>query len=325
MNNPSGNPEVMTVLGPISADELGVTLVHEHFAFGFPGWTAETAWSYDRKAIEALSLKMLNDIKAVGVKSIVDATPGDVGGRDPLMMKSLAEKSGINIIASTGLYFERDGGAAHFKFLQFIQRDIEQDIYEIMKHELTSGIGNTGVRAGVIKVSTDDPSITEYEKLVARAAVRASIETGVPIITHCQGSSVGPVQQDLFLRLGADPKKIMIGHQNNSSDIGYHLSQLEKPGFFLGFDRTGSIIGPKPEECIIELAKRGYADRLMVSHDSIGVWLGRSLDFGPMGAEWYPTYIHKKLIPKMKAAGVSEAQIHTMLVENPRRLFIGEQ
>ena len=81
--------------GPISPDELGVTLVHEHFAFGFPGWHAdETIAPYDREAIESNSLKILNDIKAVGVKSIVDATPCDVGGRDAVMMKYLSGNPG---------------------------------------------------------------------------------------------------------------------------------------------------------------------------------------------------------------------------------------
>ncbi|MDR3570505.1 MAG: hypothetical protein P4L43_20975 [Syntrophobacteraceae bacterium] len=319
-----GNGEIMTVLGPICAEQLGVTLVHEHFAFGYPGWNAQTQWPYDREAIEAASLKRLKDIKAVGVNSIIDATPGDVGGRDPLLMKSLAEKSGVHIIASTGLYCEKDGGAPYFKFLRFLRRDIEQDIYELLKTEITSGIGNTGIRPGVIKACTGDPEISGYERLVLRAAVRVSRETGTPIITHCQGATVGPVQQELFARLGANPKKIMIGHQNNSSDINYHLSQLERPGFSLGFDRTGSIMGPAAEGCIIELVKKGYANRLMLSHDSIGVWLGRPLEFGPMGAQWHPTYIHKRFIPKMRAAGVTEDQIHTMLVDNPRRLFTGE-
>ena len=319
---PSSNSAgVMTVLGPIPADRLGVTLVHEHFAFGFPGWNAQTQWPYDRDAIEAEGLKRLNDMKAVGIESVIDATPGDVGGRDPLLLKNLSEKTGVNIIASAGLYFEKDGGSPYFKFLRFIGRDIEQDIYELLKTEITAGIGNTGVRPGVIKVSTNDPRISEYEQLVVRAAVRVANETGAPVITHCQGASVGPVQQDLFTSLGANPKKIMIGHQNNSPDIDYHLSQLQKPGFFLGFDRTGGIMGPAAEECIIELVKKGYAERLMVSHDSIGVWLGRPLDLGP---EWYPTYIHKRLGPKMKGAGITDDQIHTMLVDNPRRLFTGE-
>ena len=80
----------------------------------------------------------------------------------------------------------------------------------------------------------------------------------------------------------------MIGHQNNCADVNYHLSQLEKPCFFLGFDRTGSILGPKAEDCLIELIKKGYADRLLLSHDSIGVWLGRPMDFGPMGRRVVP-------------------------------------
>ena len=325
MKHSASNGQIMTVLGPISADELGVTLVHEHMAFGFPGWSAdETVAPYDPEAIAAKCLSILRDVKAVGVKSVIDATPCDVGGRDPAILKNLAEKSGVHIIATTGLYYEKDGGSSYFKWLQFAQRDVEQDIYELFKQEITAGIGKTGVRAGVIKVSTDDPSISEYEQMVARAAVRAANETGVPIITHCQGSTVGPAQQDLLLRLGANPKKIMIGHQNNSLDVDYHLSQLEKPDFFIAFDRTGSINDPKAEDCLIELIKKGHADRLMISHDSVGVWLGRPIDLGPKAAEWYPTYIHKRLIPKMKAAGVTDAQIQTMLVDNPRRLFAGE-
>jgi phosphotriesterase-related protein len=315
----------MTVLGPISPDELGVTLMHEHFALGLPGWHAdETMAPYDREAIESMGLRVLSDIKAVGVNSFVDATPCDIGGRDAAMMKKLSEISGVHIIASTGLYYEKDGGAAYFKFRRFVKRDIEQEIYELFKREITSGIGKTGIRAGVIKVSTDDPSITRYERLVAGAAVRAANETGLPIITHCQANTVGPAQQEMFIDLGANPKKIMIGHQNNSADLDYHLSQLERPGFFLGFDRIGSILGPGAEDCLIELIRKGYADRLMLSHDFIGVWLGRPMDFGSAGAEWYPTYIHKKLIPKMKAAGVTDSQIDAMLVHNPRRLFTGE-
>lgn len=314
----------MTVLGPIPSDDLGVTLVHEHMVFGFPGWFAdETVAPYDRMAIEAKCLEVLKDIKSVGVQSIIDPTPCDVGGRDATLLKRLSEKSGIHIIAVTGLYYEKDGGAPYYRWLQFADRDIEKDIYELFKTEITTGIGKTGVRPGLIKVATDDPVITEYEQLIMRAAVQVSNETGVPIMTHCQGDTIGPAQQDLFLQLGANPKKIVIGHQNNSADIHYHLSQLEKPGFFLGFDRTGSINGPRAEESLIELIKKGYADRLMISHDSIGFWLGRPFDLGQKAAEWYPTYIHKKLIPKMKAAGITDAQVYTILVDNPRRFFTG--
>ena len=298
MNHLTGNDRIMTVLGPISAGDLGVTLVHEHMVLGFPGWFAdETVAPYDRMAIEAKCLEVLKDIKSVGVQSIIDTTPCDMGGRDAALLKGLSEKSGINIIVVTGLYYEKDGGAPYYRWLRFANRDIEEDIYELFKTEITTGIGKTGVRPGLIKVATDDPIITEYEQLIIRAAVRVSKETGIPIMTHCQGDTVGPAQQDLFLQLGANPKKIVIGHQNNSADINYHLFQLDRPGFFLGFDRTGAINGPQAEESLIELIRRGYADRLMISHDFTAFWLGRPFDLGPKAAEWYPTYIHKKLIP----------------------------
>jgi phosphotriesterase-related protein len=72
---------------------------------------------------------------------------------------------------------------------------------------------------------------------------------------------------------------------------------------------------------MISLVKQGYADRIMLSHDSILVWLGRPMNPPAEWAVWYPTYIHKKLIPKMKAAGVTDEQVNTILVDNPRRLF----
>jgi phosphotriesterase-related protein len=316
--------QVMGVLGPISGDKLGQTLIHEHMAFAYPNHFAdESVAPYDRKAIEAKCLKMLEDIKAVGVKTVVDPSMNDVGGRDPILLKNLAKKSGLNIIVATGLYWEGEGGSRYYKWNQMVGRNIEEDIYEVFKREITVGIGKTGVKAGVIKLASGDPKISDYEQIVFKAGVRAAKETGVPILTHCQGGTVGPAQQELFLSLGANPKKILIGHQNNSIDINYHLSQLEKPDFFIGFDRT-SLRDPKAEDCIIELVKKGYTNRILVSHDAIGVWLGRPFAPQAWAANWYPTYIHKKLIPKMKEAGVTDEQINTMLVDNPRRLLTGE-
>jgi len=316
--------QVMGVLGPISGDKLGQTLVHEHMTFAYVNHFAdESVAPYDRKAVEAKCLKMLEDIKAVGVSTVVDPSMCDVGGRDPILLKNLAKKSGVNIIVATGLYWEGEGGSRYYKWNQMVGRNIEEDIYELFKREITVGIGKTGVKAGVVKLASGDPKISDYEQIVFKAGVRAAKETGVPILTHCQGGTVGPAQQELFLSLGANPKKILIGHQNNSIDINYHLSQLEKPDFFIGFDRT-SLRDPKAEDCIIELVKKGYTNRILVSHDAIGVWLGRPFAPQAWAANWYPTYIHKKLIPKMKAAGVTDEQINTMLVDNPRRLLTGE-
>ena len=103
---------IMTVTGPISPDRLGMTLMHEHLTFAYPGWFADDSLTpYNRDAAEAVCLKALEDVKKLGVKTIVDATAADVGGRDPILLRNLSIKSGVNIIASTGLFMESIGAS----------------------------------------------------------------------------------------------------------------------------------------------------------------------------------------------------------------------
>ena len=115
----------------------------------------------------------------------------------------------------------------------------------------------------------------------------------------------------------------MIGHQNNSEDIKYCLSELKKPGFYLGFDHLNPLMSAASEANVVSLAAQGYGDRLMLSHDCIFVWLGRPMTPPPEFAQWYPDYLFKNILPKMKDAGVTDEQIRGMLVDNPRRFFGG--
>jgi phosphotriesterase-related protein len=317
---------VMTVTGPVAPDSLGLTLMHEHCTFAYPGWFAdESVEPYSPQKAEAACLKVLEDIRTLGVKTVVDATAADVGGRDPLLLKKLSEKSGVNIIAATGLFPETVGAANYYKWQSAMRgRNLAEDLYELFSTELTVGIRGSGVKAGILKVATGDPGITEYEATVFEVAVKVAKERGVPIITHTEAATVGPVQQDLFLELGADPARIMIGHQNNSEEISYALTQLAKPGFYLGFDRSNPLMSSASEDNLIELVKRGYDNRIMLSHDYIFFWLGRSGKLDPKFAAWYPDYIFTRLIPKMRAAGVKEEQIRRILVDNPRRFFGGD-
>ncbi|HTY62809.1 MAG TPA: phosphotriesterase-related protein [Acidobacteriota bacterium] len=317
---------VMTVTGPISVNSLGVTLMHEHITFAYPGWFADDSVApYSREATETACLKVLDDVKKLGVRTIVDATASDVGGRDPVLMRNLSIKSGIQIIAATGLFPESVGAGNYYKWQSAMRgRNLEADLCELFSTELNAGIRGSGVRAGIIKVATGDPGITDYETTVFKAAVRIARETGVSIITHTEAATVGPDQQDLFLELGADPERIMIGHQNNSEDIEYGLRQLKRPGFYLGFDRCNPLMSAASEENIGSLVSRGYGDRIMLSHDCIFQWLGRPGNFPPQYAGWYPDYLFKKILPKMKAAGVTDEQLREIFVDNPRRFFGGE-
>jgi len=320
--------EVNTVLGPISADELGVTLIHEHLVFSYLGWECDAlAPPYDREAAAKACVDALTEARGYGLKTLVDATASDMG-RDVELQKIVSERLGINIICATGFYTEKLGKAGYFKFRSQVY-DIVAELCETLVKEITQGVGNTGVKAGVIKVGTGHARISSYEEKILKAAARAQKETGVPIITHTEAGTMGPEQADLLISEGADPKRIVIGHMCGNADLNYHVSVLEK-GVNIAFDRLGiDIFFPDKlrKACLIALVGMGYTDRIMLSQDCFAYQLGRPFEFPdavkPLLANWSYVHVFNNIIPALKEAGVSEDKINTMMVENPRRLFDG--
>jgi phosphotriesterase-related protein len=321
--------KINTVLGQISADELGVTLMHEHLVFAYLGWDCDAlAPPYDREAAATACVEALKEAKGYGLKTLVDATASDMG-RDIELQKMISDRLGINIICSTGFYTEKYGKAGYFKF-RSMAYDITTELCETLVKEITQGIGNTGVKAGVIKVATGHARISSYEEKVLKAAARAQKETGVPIITHTEAGTMGPEQADLLISEGADPKRVVIGHMCGNADLKYHLAVLEK-GVNIAFDRLGiDILFPDElrKACLIALLGIGYADRIMLSQDCWAYRLGRPYEFPdavkPLLANWSYVHVFKNIIPALREAGVSENKINTLMVENPRRLFGGE-
>jgi len=321
--------KVNTVLGPISTDEMGMTLIHEHLTLAYPGWECDAmAAPYDREVIAKVCVEALEEAKAYGVKTMVDASPNDLN-RDVELGKMVSERTGINIICATGLYMEAMGKPAYFKFRSQVF-DATTEIYETFMKEITQGIGDTGVKAGVIKVGTGHGCISAYEEMVLKAAARAQKETGVPTITHTETGTMGPEQADLLISEGADPRRIMIGHIGGNANLQYHTSVLEK-GVYIAFDRLGvDFLFPDTlrKACIIGLIGIGYANRIMLSHDYCPYWLGRPVELPDLVkgllANWSYAHVFKNIIPALKQAGVSDDTIATMMVDNPRRLFAGE-
>ena len=323
---------INSALGPISPDKLGQTLIHEHFAFAYPGYQADASIApYDYEAALQAGLKACEAAKAAGIQTIVDPTPNDTGYRDPLLYKDLSKRTGINIICTTGLYNESEGSPAYWKTRISFGADIAAMISEMMIKEITEGIGTTGVKAGAIKVGSS-PVMTDYEKAVHKAAVTAQKATGVPIITHTEGPTGGVEQAEFLLSQGADPKKIIIGHMTNSKEISYHRAILEK-GVSIGFDRLGlaplyGVADSVSVQNIATLCKEGYANKIMLSHDSVNYWVGRPIAVPDAImkalANWRIDYVSTDIIPALKAQGVTDEQINTMMVENPKNLFLGK-
>jgi phosphotriesterase-related protein len=205
--------------------------------------------------------------------------------------------------------------------------DMTNALHDTFMQEITAGIHGSGIRAGIIKVATSKGHILPYEEIVLKAAARAQKETGAPVITHTQEGTMGPEQASLLLSEGADPGKIIIGHMCGNSDIQYQLAVLDQ-GVTVNFDRWGlDILYPDElrKATLLELLKRGFADKVVISHDHIAHWLTSQPDIPdfakPLIANWSYTHIFRNIIPYLKKAGVTDGQINTIMVENPKRLF----
>ncbi len=323
---------VNTVVGPIDTEDLGKTLMHEHFVFGYPGYNGDiTLGPYKQEEAFKTGISVAEKVMAHDVKTVVDATPNETG-RDVELLKMISEKTGLNIVCATGYYFEDEGAPAYFKFRSSLG-DSETEIYEMFMKEITDGVSDTGIKPGVIKLASSKDEITDYEAMFFRAAAKAQKETGVSIITHTSEGTMGPEQAELLVAEGADPKKIAIGHMCGNTDISYHINTLDK-GVFVALDRIGiqGVVGaPMDEERIAlihELIKQGYANRIMLSHDTVNHWLGRPLVLPEMVAnllaKWHVTHVFEDIIPELERLGVEDGDFDTILIENPKRLFAGE-
>ena len=322
--------QINTVAGSVSSDHLGRTLMHEHFLFGFAGFQGDaTLGGFKEEAYTRDCLQAAEDARAYGVETIVDATTNECG-RNARFLKKIAELTGMNIICSTGYYFQAESAFAYWNFRKGFA-DISEEIFEMLYTELTEGIEGTGVKAGVIKLASSFEEITPTEEIFFKAGARAQKETGCVIITHTQLGTMGPEQAQLLISEGADPARIAIGHMCGSTDIDYHRRVLDQ-GVYINMDRFGLegelFHTPTDEErmdVIKTLVDLGYGDRILLGHDSVNVNLGRGLIMTPKMQELMKDAnirtIGKKVIPGLKARGMNDAQIESLLTDNPGRLF----
>jgi len=322
---------VNTVTGPVSADNLGITLAHEHLLFGYPGFQGDlTLGAFDHDAALKANVDVINQLKAdYGLNTIIDATPNECG-RDVVFMREAAQATGINIVAATGYYYEGEGAPAYFKYRSGMT-DIITEVYNMMKAEITQGIMGTDIKAGVIKLASSKGVITDYEKAFFTAAARIAAETNTVIITHTQEGTMGPEQADFLISQGVNPKKIQIGHMEGNLDLDYQKKVLDK-GVFISFDRIGLQVyaacpmDSQRVETVLALIKAGYTDQILLAHDFIQVWLGRATPDLPEEAlapiaNWNWSNIFTTFVPALKAGGATDADINKLLVENPRKLY----
>jgi phosphotriesterase-related protein len=316
---------VQTFEGPRDAAELGVTLIHEHVFVTSPELDMDfpdPEW-HETEAVER-AVAGFEALYALGVRTVVDLTVPGLG-RDVRRVASVARRIPINLIASTG-YYTASALPLYFQFHgpgRLI--DGPDPLVEYFITDIEDGIAGTGIRAGMLKVMTDRDGITEDVARVMTAAAVAHQQTGVPITTHSHPGSRNGLDQQTFLHeQGVPLDRVIIGHSGDSDDIPY-LRALMDNGSTIGMDRFGMehvLPDDRRLGTVVALLELGYADRMVLSHDAAFYsrvtppsWRAR------VAPSWHMETIPRRILPLLRHAGASEADLELMLVTNPMRLL----
>ena len=306
---------VQTVLGPIDPADLGVTLPHEHTQIAL--WHVRDRWDYwqltrDREAM----LEELGHYRAAGGRSLVDLTVDGVG-RDPAWLVDLARASGLHVVMGSGWYRE-----AYYPATLDVDRRSVDDLADELVREIEGGVGESGVRPGIIgEVGTDKPWVSAREERVFRAVARAARRTGLAVTTHAVLSPVGLDQLRILEAEGADASRVVIGHADSYPHLEHWLAIVER-GASVELDFLGMTFTPQERhgeghviDLLRELLSRGHAERVLLSQD-----VCHDSQLRRYGGNGY-TYLADTFLPRLREAGVSDAEIDTMTVANPRRLL----
>ena len=309
--------QVNGVLGPIEADDLGFTLMHEHIMIC--NWSMRQSFEdwVDIEEVAQNASQEITDAQSLGVGTIVDLTPINLG-RDVHVLREVAERTQAQIVAATGLYYHHEPWVVGWevdRLVEWLLRDIEK------------GIQGTPSKAGIIKAATGEEGVTKDNRHMLQVAARLQKAGGVPISTHTTpANQSGLSQQDVFEEEGVELERVVIGHCGDSDDLDY-LEKILNRGSYIGMDRFGlDMILPMESRVatVAALCERGWAHRMVLSHDACC-----SIDFYPQGTpmppHWNYRHICQDVIPALRKAGVSEAHLTEMTVKNPRRILCDER
>jgi phosphotriesterase-related protein len=314
--------KVNTVLGPVSTEDLGFTLMHEHLLCAFPNAYREYPEILVPNALEYVVSK-LKLAKAGGVDTVVDMTTLDLG-RDILFIREAARQSGVNIIACTGWWLDVP------RFVSGIMGSVSPaQMAEAFVKEIDKGIGDTGIKPGVLKSASDVDGVTPPQEVALRAVAKAHLKTGVPIVIHSyHPGQVAKQQLDILKDEGVNLKYVKVDHCNDTTDVEYLIWILEQ-GCTMGLDRyPGRMVSPLARTKTLKaLMDAGYSDKLCPSHDCL---LSYILPEGFTTEQWESLnphrilYLKKVVFPWLKEMGVAEEKINQLCLVGPRNFLEGK-
>lgn len=314
-------PEVQTVGGPVDVTRLGRTLMHEHVVVVRPEMFVNYGnyWGapyWDEEAGVADAIAALRRARLGGIETIVDPTaPGF--GRNVSRIKRIAARVDINIIVATGLYIFLELPS----FLAYRSDDVLTDMFV---REIREGINETGVKAAFLKCAVEKHGIIADVPRILAAVAAASVETGAPIMVHTDAASkTGLPALAALTAHGVDPAKIVIAHAGDSNDLDY-LRAIADTGAWLGCDRFSIEHFNRDADRIATLVKlidNGYIDRIHLAHDAASFFdfMAENPRFKDANHDFL--WISSRVLPALRKAGITQAQIDQIMIDNPRRFF----
>lgn len=324
---------VPTVRGPVDSAALGRTYMHEHIFT----MTADVQqnhpeeWGDEEERIADAATK-LGGMVEHGVRTMVDPTVIGLGRYIPRIERVAERVPELNIVVATGIYtYDSVPFFFHYRdpaVMAVLGKEGPDPMVDYFVRDITEGITGTSVRAGMLKCAIEHQGMTPGVERVMRAVAAAHHRTGTPITVHTHpGSQSGlQVQRVLCTEEGVDPHRVVLGHSGDSTDCD-HLAALAEAGFVLGMDRFGINLDVTFEQrcdTVVELCRRGFAGQMVLSQDAQCYidWMPPELP-PVMLPQWHYRHIGDDVLPYLRAHGVTEEQITTMLVDVPRRVFEG--
>ncbi|WP_080058429.1 phosphotriesterase family protein [Spirosoma aerolatum] len=309
---------IRTVLGDIPAVQAGITYAHEHLIIeeSFPTLANPDFLLNDVDKVSA----ELTEVYAAGGRTMIDTMPANCG-RNVLKLAEVSRRTGIQIVVPTGIHLEQYYPKSHWRYQyseDLLTRLFIADVVDGIDQYDYNGpvVERTTHKAGMIKLATGDEPITPHQETIFRAVVNTHLETGVPILTHTNAGRHALAQAELFDKLGADLRHVVVSHVDRCQDVAYHRALL-KTGVRVEFD--SAFRWKKSEENgtfrLLELLLPDFSDQIMAGMDAARNTYWRSYGGSP-GLTYLLTTFHDELDRR----GLSEYW-NRLMIDNPTALY----
>jgi predicted metal-dependent phosphotriesterase family hydrolase len=286
--------------------------MHEHVLVDFIGAYKVSRDRYDPEEVFGVALPFLQELYALGCRTLVECTPAYLG-RDPALLRRLSKTSGLNIVTNTGYY-----GAANDKFIpQHAYYETPKQLADRWYREFQESIETTNIKPGIMKIGVDKGPLSEIDAKLVRAAALTHLRTGLTIASHTEDGIAALEELNLLKKEGVAGSAFIWVHAQSEPQTEKHFKAVEQ-GAWVEYDGISEASLDKHINLVKRMIERGFIHRTLVSQDA--GWY----NVGEPGGGNYRSYktLFTHFIPELKKSGVPEAQVRKLLVDNPKAALL---